>query len=80
MDRSAMLWDGNHAVHREGVAGTNSTSSTTLFVMTSPRQICRLEHMGSGRSAQFRGGEKQQVKRPTQKSSFKYMSGARKPE
>lgn len=30
-----------------GVAGANSTSSTTLLVMTSPRQICRLEYTGS---------------------------------
>lgn len=37
------------AVHGEGVANINSTSSTTLFVMTSPRQICRLEYTGSRR-------------------------------
>lgn len=29
------------------VTGASSTSSTTLLVMTSPRQICRLEYTGS---------------------------------
>lgn len=33
------------AVHREGCTH-NSTSSTTLLVLTSPRQICRLEYTG----------------------------------
>lgn len=32
------------AVQGEGVASTSCTSSTTLFIMTSPRQICRLEN------------------------------------
>ena len=76
----AELKEPARAVHGEGVAGTNSTPSTTLFVMTSPRQICRLEYTGSEGSAQLREGKKQRAWRPNLEAIFRYLSGAFKIE
>ena len=56
---------------------TNSTSSTTLFAMTSPRQICRLEDTGVG-SAQLPGGKQWAARRPTLGTIVKHPSGALK--